>query len=142
EHAKLKEREGTWKTTVKPTGGPESKGTMSMKMDLGGLWLVSRFKSDKGDFSGQRTETYDPQSKKYYAVWVDSMSTIPLQMTGNYEGNKMVMVGESRGPDGKTQKMKFVTEMRDKNNMVFTVYAPGADGKEGAIMSIIYEREK
>jgi hypothetical protein len=90
----------------------------------------------------RRMDTYDPQSKKYYSVWVDSMSTTPLQMSGNYEGNKMVMVGESRGPDGKMLKMKFVTEMKDKNNMVFTIYAPGPDGKEGAMMSIIYERAK
>jgi len=142
EHAKLKEMEGTWKATVKPTSGPKSKGTMSMKMDLGDLWLVWDFKSEKGDFSGRRLDTYDPQSKKFYAVWVDSMSTTPLQMSGNYEGNQMVMVGESRGADGEIQRMKFVTEMKDKNNIDFTIYAPGPDGKESAIMSIMYERAK
>ena len=46
-----------------------------------------------------------------------------MQMIGTYEGTKMVMIGNSRGPDGKMHKMKFITEMKDKNK-VFTVYAP------------------
>ena len=33
EHDKLKAMEGTWKATVKMMGAPDSKGTMSMKMD-------------------------------------------------------------------------------------------------------------
>lgn len=144
EHEKMKQMEGVWKATVKEPGGTESKGTMSMKMDLGGLWLVSHFKSEKGDFSGRGLDTFDPMTKKYYSVWVDSMSTMPLHMSGEYdkEGKKLVMSGEARGMDGKMQKMKFVTEMKDRNNMLFNIHAPGPDGKEGVMMSIVYERTK
>src|SRR6516162_7980786 len=66
EHAQLKRAEGTWEATVKFEGG-ESKGTMTYKMELGGLWLVGDF---KGDFQGQKftgkgLDTYDPVKKKY-----------------------------------------------------------------------------
>src|SRR5262249_21702210 len=79
-------------------------------------------------------------SMKYYSVWLDSTSTTPLHMSGGYEGNKMVMVCDARRTDGKMHQMKFVTELKDKNNMVFTVYAPGTGGKEGDILTINYDR--
>lgn len=140
EQVKLKQMEGTWSAIVQPASGPQSKGKMTVKLDLGGHWLVSHFKSDDGEFSGQRIDSYDPQSKRCYAVWADSLSTMPLPMSGNYEQNKLVMVGEFRGPDGKTQKMKFITEMVDKNHMTFMEYNLSSDGKEVAIMTITYER--
>lgn len=143
EHEKLKAMEGNWKATMKaPGGGPEEKGTMVMKMDLGGLWLVSHFKSDKGDFSGRGMDTYDPVTKKYHSIWCDSMSTLPMNLTGDFDGKKMTMHGEARGPDGKSMKMKFVTEIKDRNHMVFSVLAPGPDGKEGVMFTISYERAK
>src|SRR5260370_9109650 len=42
EHEHLKQMEGTWDATVK-FGGEESKGTMTYKMGLGDMWLLSHF---------------------------------------------------------------------------------------------------
>ena len=50
EHELLKKLEGTWDTTMK-AGGKEHKGTMTYKMELGGLWRVGSMDSDLG---GQR----------------------------------------------------------------------------------------
>ena len=54
EHEVLKKMEGNWDLTMK-FGGMESKGTVTYKMDLGGLWLVSALESDLGGqkFSGR-----------------------------------------------------------------------------------------
>src|SRR5262249_39973388 len=141
----LKKMEGTWEATVK-SGGPESKGTMTYKMDLGGLWLVSDY---QGEFAGQKfqgrgMDSYDPNKKKYVGVWVDSMSTSPMITEGIYDPAKktLTMTGEGPGQDGKPMKMKMVTEIKDDNNMVFTMYGPGPDGKEGAMMTITYKRKK
>src|SRR5262249_239816 len=47
EHEILKKLAGTWDVTMKG-GGVESKGTVTYKMDLGGLWLVSSMESEFG----------------------------------------------------------------------------------------------
>src|SRR5437763_8089398 len=75
EHELLKKRVGTWDTTLK-AGGMENKGTVTYKMELGGLWLVGSLKSDLGGekFYGKGLDTYDARKKKYVSVWFDSMS--------------------------------------------------------------------
>src|SRR5260370_32379708 len=72
EHALLKRNEGTWDTTVK-FGKDESKGTMTYKMELGGLWLVGEFKGKYMDkpMEGKGLDTYDPAKKKYVSIWLD-----------------------------------------------------------------------
>ena len=145
EHERLKQLQGTWDATVKTGFGPgESKGTMVYKLDVGGLWLVGNFNSDFGGmpFEGKGLDTYDPITKKYVGVWVDSMSTMPMTMTGELDKNTgtMTMVGEGRGMDGKMQKMKSVTKMEDKDNITFTMYGPGPDGKEAMMLTIHYKR--
>src|SRR5262249_44245858 len=47
EHEVLKKLEGNWDITMK-AGGAEFKGTVTYKMDLGGLWLVSALECDLG----------------------------------------------------------------------------------------------
>jgi Protein of unknown function (DUF1579) len=142
EHAVLKKLEGVWDTTMK-IGGAESKGTASYKMDLGGLWLASTFEGSFGadKFSGRGFDSYDAAKKKYVGVWVDSMSTAPLVMEGNYDRAKktMTMVGEGPGMDGKMVKHRIVTEMPDDNTMNFAMYA--GDSKEPAF-TIVYKRKK
>src|SRR5262249_31409183 len=69
----LKQLVGVWDATVSVGG----KGTMTYKMDLGGLWLVSEYEGEFGDqkFQGRGLDTYDSAKKKYVTVWADSMST-------------------------------------------------------------------
>jgi hypothetical protein len=145
EHKKLKELEGTWDATMK-MGDQESKGTMVWKMDLGGLWLVSEFEGDFGGmkFMGKGMDSYDPIKKKYVSVWVDSMSTLPVVAEGNFDknGKTMTMTGEGPGPDGKPTKYKMTTEHKDKDNLLWSLYGAGPDGKEGLQFTITYKRRK
>jgi hypothetical protein len=145
EHEKLKELVGTWDATMNFMGS-ESKATAVYRMDLGGLWLVSEFKGDFGGmpFSGKGLDSYDPLTKKYVSVWADSMSTVPMTSTGEYDktGKVLTMTGEGRGQDGKMQKMKMTSEMKDKDSMLFTMYGPGPDGKDGVMFTINYKRKK
>jgi hypothetical protein len=141
----LKELVGTWDATIK-LGDQESKGTMVYKMDLGGMWLSSRF---EGDFGGMKLEGkgmdgYNPAKKKYVGVWFDSMSPSPMISEGTYDKDKgiMTMIGEGPGPDGKPTKYKQVLEAKDKDTMVFNMYTVDNDGKEQPMMSIHYKRKK
>ena len=86
EHKLLKKLEGTWNTTMK-AGGMEFKGTVTYKMELNGLWLVSSLESDLGGqkFYGKGLDTYDAKKKKFVSYWFDSMGTTPLVMEGNFD---------------------------------------------------------
>lgn len=145
EHQKLKEMEGTWDATMK-LGDAESKGTMIWKMDLGGLWLTSDFQSDFGGqkFSGRGFDGYDPNKKKYVAMWVDSWATSPVISEGTYDqdGKVLTLTGEGPGQDGKPTKYRMTTEHKDRDTLLWTMYSPGPDGKEVAMLSIQYKRRK
>jgi hypothetical protein len=142
EHEVLKKMVGNWDLTMK-VAGAESKGSVTYKMDLGGLWLTSTLESDLfgTKFSGRGLDTYDAGKKKYIGVWVDSMTTSPLVMEGNYDKAKktMTLVGEGTGMDGKPTKFKAVTEMHDDDTMHFSMYV--GDGKDPEF-TILYKRKK
>ena len=142
EHEVLKKMEGTWDLTMK-AGDLESKGTVVYKMDLNGLWLSGKMESDFGGvkFSGRGMDTYDAASKKYVAVWIDSMSTRPLVMEGTYDkGTKtLTMTGEGPGMDGKPTKFRTVSKMPDDNTINFSMYM--GDMKDPAF-TIVYKRKK
>ncbi len=138
----LKKMVGTWDTTMKMMGG-ESKGTVTYKMDLGGLWLASTFEGDLGGqkFSGRGFDSYDAIKRKYMSVWVDNMSGGPMVMEGTYDKGKkaLTMTGEGPGPDGKPAKWKSVSEMPNDDTIHFTMYMN--DAKE-PVFTIEYKRKK
>ncbi len=141
----LKQLEGTWDATVK-AGPEESKGTMTYKMGLGGMWLLSHFEGQfaGGKFEGRGMDTYDPIKKKYINVWADSMVPQILVMEGDYdkENKTLTLTGERQTPDGKPIKFKSVVKLVDADTMEFTMSGPGPEGKEGVMVSISYKRKK
>jgi hypothetical protein len=142
EHAHLKKFEGNWDTTF-TMGGQSSKGKATYKMDLGGLWLLSTFDGEMGGmkFQGRGADSYDPAKKKYVSVWIDSMSTSPMTMAGDYDKAKktLTLAGEGPGEDGKPTKYKSTSEMPDDNTINFKMYVGG--GAEPAF-TIVYKRQK
>jgi hypothetical protein len=141
EHEVLKKLEGTWDATMKGMGG-ESKGTMTYKMDVGGLWLTSNFEGDFGGqkFHGKGFDSYDAGKKKYVGVWIDNMITTPMLMEGTYDKEKkaMTLTGEGPSPAGPT-KFKSVTHFKDDDNILFEMFM--GDSKEPGF-TITYKRKK
>lgn len=142
EHEMLKHMEGTWDAVMKSEGG-ESKGTMTWKMECEGLWLASKFTGEFGGqkFEGRGLDGYDVQKKKFVAVWVDTMSTSPLMMEGDYDKEKkaVTLTGMGPGPDGKPIKYRSVTVQKDKDHIVFSMSM--GDSKE-PMLTIEYTRKK
>ena len=142
EHELLKKREGTWETTMK-AGGTEFKGTVTYKMELGGLWLVGSMESDLGGqkFYGKNLDTYDAGKKKFLSVWADSMGTTPMLMEGDYDKEKktLTMVGDSPGPDGKPAKWKSVSVMTDADTIDMNMFV--GDAKD-PMFTVVYKRKK
>jgi hypothetical protein len=142
EHEVLKKLVGNWDLTMK-FGGMESKGTVTYKMELGGLWLVSNLESELfgAKFYGKGLDTYDATKKKYVGVWVDNMGASPMVLEGTYDKEKktMTMSGDGPGMDGKPTKYKSVSVMPDDDTINFSMYM--GDGKEPAF-TIVYKRKK
>jgi hypothetical protein len=142
EHKALKEREGTWDTTLK-AGGMEFKGTVTFKMELGGLWLVGSMETDLGGqkFYGKSMDTYDAEKKKYVEYWFDSMSTTPMTMEGTFDPAKktLTMLGQGPGTDGKPTTWRSVSHFPDSNTVHMSMYV--GDAKE-PMFTVTYTRKK
>jgi hypothetical protein len=142
EHEVLKKMEGNWDLVMK-FGGMETKGTVTYKMELGGLWLTGNLESEifGTKFQGKSLDGYDATKKKYVGVWVDSMSNSPMFMEGTFDKEKktLTMTGDGPGMDGKPTKFKAVSIMPDDNTINFSMYM--GDGKEPAF-TITYKRKK
>ena len=142
EHAFLKKMEGKWDLTMK-FGDMQSKGTVTYKMELGGLWLASNLEGDLGGmkFQGKGLDTYDAAKKKYIGIFCDSMGTTPMIMEGTFEKDKktLTMTGDGPGMDGKPTKWKSVSEYVDDNTMNFSMFV--GDAKD-PMFTIVYKRNK
>lgn len=142
EHELLKKMEGTWNLVMK-AGGTEHKGTVTYKMELGGLWLVGGMETDLGGekFTGKSLDTYDAGKKKYVGVWADSMGTTPMMFEGTYDKDKKArtMTTDSPGPDGKPAKWRSVSTMSDDDTINFSMYV--GDAKD-PMFTIVYTRKK
>lgn len=146
EHADLKVLEGNWECVMKSSDGNESKGTCSYKMECGGFWLTSNFNMDFGGmpFQGKGMDGYDPAKKKYVAIWVDSMSPVPMFFEGNYDAKKekLIMTADWNGPDGKPAKWRSVTVRKDNDHQTFEMFVTAEGGQEQKMMTIEYTRKK
>lgn len=141
EHDHLKRLVGTWDAE-----SDFGKGVIINKMGLGGLWLIGDFEGEFGGmkFQGKGLDTYDAATKKYRSVWVDSFSTAPRILEGNFDkdGKVMTLTGEGRGPDGTSAKYKSITEINKANTMNFSLFMVDKDGKEQLLVKITYKRKK
>jgi hypothetical protein len=113
---------------------------------LGGLWLIGDFEGEFGGmkFQGKFLDTYDPATKKYRSIWVDSFSTAPRIMEGNLDKDNKVMTMTGEGPwqQGKTAKFKSITEIKDADTVNFSLFMVDKDGKEQPMVKITYKRKK
>jgi Protein of unknown function (DUF1579) len=150
EHELLKSDVGTWDATVESfmPGAPQpmvSKGTETNTL-VGGMWLVTDFKSDMmGEpFQGHGVSGWDPTKKKYVGTWVDTMSTGLGLSESTYDAATKTMTGtfEGPGPAGEIMKMKSTVVLKDADTRVFTMSGPGPDGKDTTMMRITYKRRK
>ena len=143
EHKKLQEVVGTW-DAVMDMNGQTSKATAVYTSICGGMWLASDFEGDFGglNFQGHGLDGYDLTKKEYVSIWVDSMSSAPMQLRGKFDDKKqLVMTGESIQPDGTRQKVKTTTVQKDKDHMSFKMYMVNG-GDEQLAFTIEYTRKK
>jgi hypothetical protein len=141
EHAKLKESVGTWDATIKGKDG-NSKGVMKLEMGLNDLWLLEHFscEMDGKKFEGHGATSYDPATKKFVNVWIDTMSTRPMVSEGTYDSSKKTLTMHGNMSHGdKSMKCTLTTVMKDADTKEFTIRGDVA-GKEMEMVHIVYKR--
>lgn len=145
EHEVFRKDVGTWdaEIEVRHPGAPQSRnrGVSESRLACGGMWLVTDFRTESGDFEGHGVYGYDPQNRKYIGTWVDPMRTSLAKMEGTWDAEKRAMTfhGELALPHG-TMRWREVTETVDANTQIWRQYMPGPDGVEVETMTITYRR--
>jgi hypothetical protein len=145
QHKWLLSRVGTWDTAMSGMMG-DSKGTWVVKEGPGGLWTVGEYTAvmATGPFKGMEFMGYDAAKGEFNQVWIDSWTPTPLIMKGKFDKatQKLVLEGESEGPDGKPVKMTQVTHFEGPDSHTWEMQGPGQDGKPTTFFAIKYTRRK
>jgi len=152
EHALFKMDVGTWDAVVEIAAAPgapavTSKGVEVVTLGCGGLCQITDFKGEMMPgtaFHGHGTAAWDVTKKKYVANWTDSMSQGISIGESSWDPAAKKLTGTMEGPDmtGQIMKARSVVEYTADGKRVFTMYAPGPDGKEMQLMRITYTRRK
>lgn len=78
-----------------PDGSSKSSpATIKASMAVGGRFLSWGYKGNMpgfGDVEGLLLMTYDADSKKFLGWWYDNAGSRPMEMSGGFEGVKLVM---------------------------------------------------
>lgn len=143
EHAFLKEGVGVWDATAK-SAGKESKGLLTVSMAVNGLWMIEQYKGEAAGtaFEGRGATSYDPATKKYVNVWIDSMVTRPMLSEGTYDKDKKTLTlrGDMPIQEGKSMKTTITITYRDANTKVLSLQGTAPDGKAFEMVEITYKR--
>ena len=151
QHKLLAKADGKWiaeMTMWMSPGAPPiiAKSIATNKMILGGRYQETSFKGDfmGMPYEGTSTTGYDNIKKVFFTTWIDNMSTMIMNMEGNWNSatksinfkGKMICPG-----NGKECEMREVYKMVDEGNHVMEMYGPDMQtGKEYKSMEIKFTR--
>lgn len=152
EHELLDAMAGEWNAAC--TMEMEPGKPMTSKAKSSNHWLFDKryIQQDySGDFmgmpfNGMSIIGYDKYQKKYFASWIDSMSTMFYLSYGSYDPATKTFTFEGSGPDCKDPdgkkmcKMKNVVKIISKDKHIFTMSSE-QDGKMVQGMEIVYTRK-
>jgi hypothetical protein len=91
-----------------------------------------------------RVYGFNNVTKQYEAVWMYTMSTAMLYLTGTSgDGGKSIdLSGMSQNLHGGKVPLHATIRQIDDNQFVVTLMSTGADGKEAAFQETTYTRKK
>jgi hypothetical protein len=150
-HKKLDAFVGTFdakvRTWMDPSKPPEdTTGTSVNTWTLGNRFVEQKYEGTMmGEaFQGIGFTGYDNVQKKYVSVWMDSMGTGMMSMTGAPDAAGKSMVSKSTMWDpitGKPSPMETKMTIVDNDHHTFEMWGKGPDGKTHKMMEINYTRK-
>jgi hypothetical protein len=146
EHAAMKEMVGQWNCAVKSWHGPGEptveKGTSTFSMDLNGLMLKQDYSGTMSGipFTGIGYTAFNKATKKYEALWMDSMSSGIMFLDGEKGDNDVITYrGRFFGPGGVKVPCRYeLTPVKD-GKQVFTMWMDMGAGEQKS-MEMTYSR--
>lgn len=149
EHARLGKDVGTWNARIETAKGSPLDPKIAKAIEVNatccdGLFLVSDIAgaSKKARYAGHGLVGYDPEAKRYWSAWVDTVHRDLDMAQGDWDEAKstytfpLAVEGEAAGPTRET------IAYRPDGGRTLTLWAKGADGKEFAGVVVDYERAK
>jgi hypothetical protein len=150
EHKMLEKYVGTWECDVEMSSpgaaAEKSKAKSTAKLGCGGMWLVTDFEGTMmgGPFTGHEVTGFDPATKKYQFVWVDSWTAKPVIGEGTFDAASKTMTATMNGSDmtGAPATWRQVEVWKDADTREWAMYQKGPDGAEHPMIKITYHRKK
>jgi hypothetical protein len=153
QHQVLSPLVGRFTTTSKMWMKPgdkaqESKGTSENTWAYGNRFVKMEMKGDMGGqpFEGVGYLGYDNTAGEYTGVWISNMNTGIARSTGKYDPATKTLTEQAVAscPMTGEKEMRYRQEWKitDNDNMTFTMYGPGPDGKEMKMMESVSKRVK
>jgi hypothetical protein len=151
-HRKLDFFVGTWDAEASfimaPGVPPQvSKASSVSRWILDGRYVHDEYKGMMGPmpFTGIGYTGYNNATDTYESIWLDSMGTGMMIMTGSFDdaANTLTMTGSIVDPVTRAKKTyRAVTTKNGNNGHTFRMYEPGPDGKEFVSLQIVYTPRK
>jgi len=133
-----------WMDPTDPNPGMTMEGKSNLESIMDGRFVTTHTVGDPPmPFEGRGCYGFDNSTKKYWYVWIDSMSTSLTRGEGTYDPKTKTFTFKSEGFDpmeGKVAKGKDTIAVKD-NEIVHTFYKV-IDGKDVRMMEITSKRAK
>ena len=149
-HTRLAARAGFWKLTTRTWGDPSEEPvvteTMAVRKSvLGGRALQEEVVGEvQGlDFQSLGYLGYDNVTRRWWSLWMDTLSTAPVFTAGTADPNATVVVltGEYADPlTGKSRSVRTVIRFVDYDTERFEWWETRA-GREVKTMDVLYQRQ-
>lgn len=136
---------GKWTSTTKMEGvGQGMKGNSVGQKVLGGMYIQqnhSMAMGKMGKMSGMYMMSYDPAKKQYVAWWYDSSAPGAMEMSGNFQGDKLIMISKPTPIPGMQEPaiMRATWQKKPGNKILFQLDMKQGD-KWGQIMESNYKK--
>ena len=150
-HKWIAKSDGIWngeaRSYMDPTNQTTSQVTATNKMIYNGLYQVSDFKGTMmgAPFEGHGILAYDNAKQEFVNTWIDNMGSGIVVMRGQYDPKTKTLNMKGVQTDPLTKKETSIRQeilFIDDNTQVFSLYGPGAGGKEMKMMDIRLTRAK
>jgi hypothetical protein len=149
QHAVLQQRVGTWDATLRSRDFSGAEITTTGKLTVRKHSEFHTVEDCEADFMGQKmlghgVASWCPLRKQFVVSWTDSMTPVPVLLTGSYDEKKreLVMTGECFCPTGKLARCRAVTAFHDDQHFEYTFFATAPDGQQVEVLHIDYRRSK